>query len=240
MAKWTLKDLQEIPSTFTIALHPLATKILLSRGFENESAIESFINPDYEKDSIDPFAFEDMDKVVARIELALKEKQIVAIFGDYDADGVTSSAILKTTLDDLGVENFVYIPDKKSEGYSMSLAAMGLFKEKKVSLIITVDCGITSIAEVEKAATLGMDVIITDHHHVPAELPNAYAIINPHFEGSKYPFKDLAGVGVAFKVSQAIYQKLMPEKRHFSKWMLLRSELRKVSKRDLDIKNNEM
>ena len=143
MAKWTLKDLQEIPSTFTIALHPLATKILLSRGFENESAIESFINPDYEKDSIDPFAFEDMDKVVARIELALKEKQIVAIFGDYDADGVTSSAILKTTLDDLGVENFVYIPDKKSEGYSMSLAAMGLFKEKKVGdLCVSVNNGI--------------------------------------------------------------------------------------------------
>ncbi|KKQ61259.1 MAG: Single-stranded-DNA-specific exonuclease RecJ [Parcubacteria group bacterium GW2011_GWC1_38_22] len=220
MAKWTLKQIKEIPSTFSLPIHLMVAKLLYSKGIESEIQIQQFIAPNYETDSHDPFAFSDMEKAVERIKVARDEKQIVAIFGDYDADGITSSAIIKATLDDLGISSFVYIPDKKSEGYSMNMAAVEMFKEKDVKLIITVDCGITSIAEVEKANALGIDVIITDHHHVPNEVPKALAIINPHAPESIYPFKDLAGVGVAFKVVQAIYKKLMPEKIEQTKWML--------------------
>lgn len=220
MAKWTFRQLQEMPSTFSSSLHPLIAKLLYSRGMESEVQQQKFIAPNYETDSHDPFLFADMEKAIDRIELARVKKQTVVIFGDYDADGITSSAIIKHALDDLGISSFVYIPDKKSEGYSMNMAAVEMFKEKKVQLIITVDCGITSIAEVEKANSLGIDVIITDHHHVPNVVPSALAIINPHAPNCAYPFKELAGVGVAFKVVQAIYRKLMSEKIDQTKWML--------------------
>lgn len=220
MAKWTKKQLKEIPMAFSVNIHPLVAKLLYSKGLENEQEIQSFISPNYEKDCHDPFLFVDMEKAVERIRLAKQNNETVAIFGDYDADGITSSAIIKSTLDDLGIESFVYIPDKKIEGYSMNIAAVESFQEKNVKLIVTVDCGITSIAEVERAKELGMDVIITDHHHVPERTPGALAIINPHAPNCPYPFKDLAGVGVAFKVVQAVYKKLMPEKLEQTKWML--------------------
>jgi len=220
MAKWTLRELQEIPSTFSLALNPIVSKLLFSRGLTTEKEITQFISPNYQADSHDPFSFFDMEKAVQRIQKARDEKEHVAIFGDYDADGITSSAIIKETLDLLEIESFVYIPNKHKEGYGISAAAIDIFKEKKVTLIITVDCGITSIAEVDKANSLGIDVIITDHHHVPAQVPKAFAIINPHQQGCGYPFSDLAGVGVAFKVVQAIFQRLLPEKIQLSKWML--------------------
>jgi len=220
MAKWTLKELQEIPSTFSLALNSKVCQLLFSRGLTTEKEISEFITPNYQTDSLSPFAFRDMEKVVERIKTARDNKEQVVIFGDYDADGITSSAILKETFDCLGVESFVYIPNKHKEGYGINSDAIAMFKEKNASLIITVDCGITSISEVEKANSFGMDVIITDHHHVPENLPNAYAIINPHQDGCGYPFADLAGVGVAFKVVQAIFEKLMPEKIQLSKWML--------------------
>jgi len=220
MAKWTLKQLQEIPSTFSLPLNSKVSQLLFSRGFVLEEDISKFINPDYETDSPSPFLFHDMKKVMERIALARDEKQQVVIFGDYDADGITSSAILKETFDLLGLNSYVYIPNKHNEGYGINAGALDGFKDKNAKLIITVDCGITSIAEVEKANLLGMDVIITDHHHVPDTLPKAFAIINPNQKDCGYPFSDLAGVGVAFKVVQAIFQDLMPEKIQFSKWML--------------------
>lgn len=212
--------MQEIPSTFSLALNSKVCQLLFSRGLTTEKEISEFITPNYQTDSLSPFAFRDMEKVVERIKTARDNKEQVVIFGDYDADGITSSAILKETFDCLGVESFVYIPNKHKEGYGINSDAIAMFKEKNASLIITVDCGITSISEVEKANSFGMDVIITDHHHVPENLPNAYAIINPHQDGCGYPFADLAGVGVAFKVVQAIFEKLMPEKIQLSKWML--------------------
>jgi len=221
VANWKIaQQPQEIPSTFSFKLNSSVAKILFSRGLTTEKEIEQFVNPNYENDSHNPFSFCDMEKVVERIKKARDEKQRVAIFGDYDADGITSSAIIKETLDHLGIDSFVYIPNKHSEGYGINSAAIGIFKEKKVDLIITVDCGITSVAEVEKANSFGIDVIITDHHHVPENVPEAFAIINPHQEGCGYPFSDLAGVGVAFKVVQAIFQRLLPEKMQLSKWML--------------------
>lgn len=220
MARWKLKEPTQTSSEYSSRLHPLISQLLISRGIADKKEIEHFIAPNYETDTHDPFLFGDMEKVVERVKLAQEKSEIVAIFGDYDADGITSSAILKETLDCLKIESFVYIPDKKVEGYSMNSDAVDMFKEKGVSLIITVDCGITSIAEVEKAKSYGIDVIITDHHHVPDDVPDALAIINPHVEGCGYPFRDLGGVGVAFKVVQALYQKLMPEKSDQTKWML--------------------
>lgn len=220
MARWLINEPREISPSFSLSLHPLIVQLLFSRGITKEKEMKEFIAPNYETDSNDPFLFDDMEKVVRRIKQACDKKEKVAIYGDYDADGVTASIIMKETFDTLGIDSFVYIPDKRTEGYGLNEAAINLIKEKKVSLIVTVDCGITNIDGVEKANALGMDVIITDHHHVPEIVPPAYAIINPHANNSKYPFKDLAGVGVAFKVVQAIYQKLISEKIEQTKWML--------------------
>jgi len=220
MAKWLKKESVEIPVDFSLKLHPLVAKILLARGLKSEIELEKFITPDYQTDTHDPFLFSQMEKLVERIKQARDLREKVIIFGDYDADGITSSAILKETFSELGIEADVYIPDKRTEGYGLNLLVIDLFKVAGVKLIITVDCGITSLAETAKAKEFGIDVIITDHHHVPAQVPDAFAIINPHQEGCGYPFAELAGVGVAFKVVQAIYARLMPEKIGQTKWML--------------------
>ena len=220
MAKWIVNKPKETLSSFSFSLHPLIMQLLFSRGIKNEKEIREFIDPNYETDLNEPFLFEDMEKAVTRIKKAADKKEIVAIYGDYDADGVTASIIMKEALDDLGIDSFVYIPDKNVEGYGLNEESINTIKNKEASLIVTVDCGITNINEVAKANSHGIDVIITDHHHVPEIVPPAYAIINPHSKNSKYPCKELAGVGVAFKVVQAIYQKFLPEKNEQTKWLL--------------------
>lgn len=220
MARWSLIENEKTLNISSFSLHPLIVQLLFSRGITTEKEIREFIAPNYETDLNSPFLFGDMEKVVGRIAEARDKKEKVVIFGDYDADGITASIIIKETFDELGIDSFVYIPDKRIEGYGLNSAAIDMFKEKNIDLIVTVDCGVTNIAEVEKAKSFGIDVIITDHHHVPEIVPPAYAIINPHANDSKYPFKDLAGVGVAFKVAQAIYRKLISEKIEQTKWML--------------------
>lgn len=219
MTKWRLKECaREISKNDNLSV--ILKELLSKRGIVSEKAQQNFIFPDYERDVHDPFKFFQMEKVVGRIEKARKEKQKVLIFGDYDADGITSIVILREVLLMLDIDVSVYIPDKKSEGYAMNLKAVEKFAGEKVQLIITVDCGITNIAEVARAAELGMDVIITDHHHVPETIPEAFAVINPNMPDCGYPFRELAGVGVAFKVVQAIFKKLLPEKKQQEKWML--------------------
>jgi single-stranded-DNA-specific exonuclease len=217
---WKIKEKQKIGVDGTLGISEIILDLLASRGISGKENIEEFLNPDYEKGVHDPFLFSGMHKIADRIAIARDKKEKVVIFGDYDADGVTSTTVLKGTLEDLGLTVNVYIPDKKKEGYGMNLAAIEKFAKDGVSLVITVDCGITGIDEVKKAKELGIDVIITDHHHVPEKLPDAYAIVNPHIEDCEYPFSDLAGVGVAFKVAQALYEKLSHEKKEQSKWML--------------------
>jgi single-stranded-DNA-specific exonuclease len=221
MAKWSMREIPEISKDLESSAFNKIIKSLISlRGVESEKDAIKFFDPDYDRDIFDPFLFCQMEKVVERIKKTKEQKEKVAIFGDYDADGITSSVILKQTFDDLGLESFVYIPDKKKEGYGLNLLAIEKFKEQGVSLIITVDCGITGVSEVEKAKSFGIDVIITDHHHIPENIPEAFAIINPHQKDCGYPFADLAGVGVAFKVACAVYSRLMPEKKEQTKWML--------------------
>ncbi|KKT88524.1 MAG: Single-stranded-DNA-specific exonuclease RecJ, partial [Candidatus Moranbacteria bacterium GW2011_GWC2_45_10] len=217
---WKIKENKKIDIPFDLNLPEVLVRLLAGRGVEGSEAVREFLEPDYEKGVHDPFLFSDMGKVVERIAQARDNKERVVIFGDYDADGITSSVILKETLETLGIAVAVYIPDKRSEGYGMNLGAIEKLAEEETKLIITVDCGITGIEEVERARELGIDVIITDHHHVPEELPKALAVINPRTGNSGYPFLELAGVGVAFKVAQAIFEKLLPQKKEQVKWFL--------------------
>ncbi|MFA4817464.1 MAG: single-stranded-DNA-specific exonuclease RecJ [Parcubacteria group bacterium] len=222
MPNWKLKGKKEIKDAELVKkYHPVVLHLLCNRGIEKKEDIEKYFKADYETDVLNPFLFADMEKAMARIAEAKEKKEKIAIYGDYDADGVTATALLFETLEKLGFENIVvYIPDRQLEGYGMNMEAVEFLHQEKVNLIITVDCGITSQEEIEKAAKLKMDVIITDHHHVPQELPKALAIINANVKGCQYPEKNLAGVGVAFKLAQALYQKMKPQDAEQLKWSL--------------------
>ena len=196
--------------------------LLYNRNYRDKKAILDFFNPDFEKDIHDPFIFRDMEKAVKRVILAAKNKEKVAIFGDYDVDGITSSNIIWTVLSSLGLKPIIYIPDRKQEGYGMNVAALKKLKEQGVSLIITVDCGIRDVLEVGKGRKWGIDIILTDHHLPGEVLPDAFALINPKIKDEEYPFKELAGVGVAFKFASAIIKKAPKEifPKGAEKWLL--------------------
>jgi single-stranded-DNA-specific exonuclease len=220
MPSWKVKDKISIKNKEIFPdIHPLILEILFQRGIDDEEKIKSFLTPEYERDILDPFLFSGMAEVLERIDSARIKKEPVLIYGDYDADGITSTAILKEALVNLGMKPSIYIPDKKSEGYGLNLKAVEMFNTQGVKLIIMVDCGISNSEEVEKAREMGINVIIIDHHHIPKNPPKAL-IINPQMKNSGYPFKNLAGVGVVFKVVQALYKKFMPDKVECLKWFL--------------------
>lgn len=183
-------------------LFPLTARILQNRGLTEKNEIKSFLD----KDNMplhDPFLLKDMDKAVARIEAAIASKQRVCIYGDYDVDGVTSTVMLYLYLCSRGLECEYFIPERISEGYGLSLPVIEKMKGR-VDLIITVDTGVTAVAEAEYAKNIGIDMVITDHHSCRETLPNAVAVVNPHREDSIYPFRNLAGVGVVFKLLCAL------------------------------------
>ena len=216
---WLLKE-EEVSSSES-KIHPVVQKLLRRRGLTTPKSQEDFFYFDYDSQNIDPFLFSDMEKAVERIVRAKESGEKVVVFGDYDADGVTASVLLVETLRNLGFSGVLnYIPERQTEGYGMNEKALEYLKSEGASLVVTVDCGITNVSEVEKARELGMDVIITDHHHAPKVLPRALALINPQIEGCSYPSKNLAGVGVAFKLAEALYQKIAPEKVEQLKWSL--------------------
>ena len=220
LKKWELREKNNSTLSALEKYNPLILRLLSNRGVVTQKEIEDFFGFEYLV-SENLLGIAGMKKAVERIVLARERQEKIAIFGDYDADGVTATALLFEALENLGFDNLTYyIPDRQLEGYGMNDSAVEFLKNEGVELIITVDSGITNISEVEKAKVLGMDVIITDHHHVPAILPEAFAIINPHLENSGFEFADLAGVGVAFKLAQGLYQKMAPEKIDQLKWML--------------------
>lgn len=196
--------------------------LLASRGIKSADEIKKYFNFDYDSDLSNPFDIVGMEKAVKRVIQAKEKKEKIAIFGDYDADGVSASAVLYEAFASLNFDNNVicYIPDRQTEGYGLNVQAIKYLHKKKVTLIITVDCGITNYQEVEKAKKLGIDIIITDHHHIPAQIPKAYAVINPNIPNSGFKFKDLAGVGVAFKFAQALLEKVGNEEKEQIKWAL--------------------
>ncbi len=186
----------------------MVRQILFYRGVKENEEIEKFINLDYERDLHDPFLMKDMDKAVERILRAIKNNEKIVIFGDYDADGVCASAIFHDFFKKIGFENFhIHIPDRNLEGYGLNVKVIDEFAEQKAGLIITLDCGITDIEEVEKANKNSIDVVIIDHHLVTEKLPNAFAVVDSKQKNDKYPFKDLCGAGVAFKTIQALIKK---------------------------------
>ena len=196
---------------------PVLRQILFNRGFIQPAEVQAFLEGRYQE-STDPFLLADMDKAVARIEQAINHDEMIVVYGDFDADGVTSTVLLVQALRGLGLPRsqvIPYIPDRVDEGYGLNEEALIGLKERGAGLVISVDCGIRSVAEVVQAQAIGLDMIITDHHSLGPELPPAQAIINPKRPDSRYPEKSLAGVGIAFKLAQALRLHL-PQKAQFT------------------------
>jgi len=185
-------------------LPPLVVQLLYNRGLSEASEVAAFLAAPGEEPLGDPFALRDMPQAVQRIQQAIASGERMVVYGDFDVDGITSAALLVQTLAALGARASPYIPRRLEEGYGLNLGALDRLAAEDVRLVITVDNGISALAEVEHANALGIDVIVTDHHHVPPQLPRAVAILNPKRPDCPYPFKELAGVGVAFKLAQAL------------------------------------
>ncbi|HWQ60180.1 MAG TPA: single-stranded-DNA-specific exonuclease RecJ [Candidatus Fimivivens sp.] len=216
---WSLKSEQEIDP----GADPVGTVIaaLLSlRGVADREERKRFLEPDYDRDLHDPFLFSSMRRVMDRFASARDAGERVGIFGDFDADGITSSILLREALEKLGIPVTVHIPDKHTEGHGLSMKALDRFAEDGVTLVVTVDCGMTDHESIAEAKRRGMETIVVDHHHVPQELPDAIAFINPKLPGETYPFRELCGAGLAFKVLQAVFQTFSPDDTEQLKWFL--------------------
>ncbi|MCC6476629.1 single-stranded-DNA-specific exonuclease RecJ [bacterium] len=185
----------------------MVARILLNRGIDTPEAVEKFFAPSPAQ-LYDPFLMSGMESAVDRIVEALERRERIAIYGDYDVDGITSVSLLYLFLRDLGGDVLAYIPDRQNEGYGISQAGLDEVKKQGAELVISVDCGITSISEAQYAKSLGLELIISDHHEPADGLPDALAVLDPKCKGSGYPFTELAGVGVTFKVAQGITQRL--------------------------------
>ena len=191
----------------TSGFSPLIAQLLYNRHLVEPSQLELFIAGD-ERLSGDPLLLPDVHQAVARIYRALLSGEKIAIYGDFDADGITGTALLVQGLSFLGVQPVPYIPHRVTEGHGLRTAALGELHRQGVSLVVTVDCGITDLTEVTKAQRKGLDVIITDHHTPPAVVPPAVAVVDPKLPSSSYPFLELSGVGVAYKLLQALFQSI--------------------------------
>ena len=189
------------------AISSVLAQVLVNRGFKDVSSINDFLNPSMES-LHDPFLMPDMNKAVFRLKAAHENEETVLVHGDYDADGITSTTLLVSVLRKLGIKTCYHIPNRITEGYGFGDKGIEKAVECGAGLIITADCGISSVKEVAAANSKGIDVIVTDHHEPPEKLPAALAVLNPHRKDSEYPFKYLAGVGVVFKLVQALIKSL--------------------------------
>lgn len=190
---------------------PLLKKLLDRRGFSDPETAKAFLKPDYARDVHDPYLLKDMEKAVDRITLAINNNEKIAIYSDYDADGIPGAVVLHDFFKKIGYTNFEnYIPDRHEEGFGVNLDAVESIAGRGATLMITIDCGITDIVPITRAKELGIDTIITDHHEPSGEaeyIPPAFAILNPKQKDCVYPFKLLCGAGVVYKLIQAIIQK---------------------------------
>lgn len=219
--KWEInkpdeEKVKEIENKYQI--NSLLAKILVNRGITTEKDIKQFLNPT-RNDFYDPYLMPDMEKAVKRILKALDRKEKVLIYGDYDVDGITSVTVLKSFLKDRGLEVDEYIPNRLDEGYGLNKPAVEKIAKDQYTLMITVDCGISAIEEVKYANNLGLEVIITDHHEPGEKLPEAVAVVDAKRRDNEYPFRNLAGVGVVFKLIQAISKKLELEEKEYLKYL---------------------
>ncbi len=223
---WQIKE--KAPQEFTEKfpeLPPIVTQILFSRNLHSQEAVDEFLLPDYSQDIHDPFLFKDMDKACQRIYQAIEQKELITVYADYDADGVSSAVILNSVLTDLGAKVTVYLPHREKEGYGLNKIAVEEIASNNTKLIITCDCGVSNNEEVALANSKNVDVIITDHHAFQEKLPEAHAIIHPQAPGETYPFKFLCGGGVSFKLAQALLKHIsnkfaLKDRESKEKWLL--------------------
>lgn len=211
-----IEEVQKIAKKFNVS-NLLAT-ILSNKNISSENEIEKFLNPT-RNDFYDPFLMPDMKIAVDRILEAMSKKEKIIIYGDYDVDGITSITVLKQFLEDRGIEVGQYIPNRLNEGYGLNKKAIEEIVKQKYTLMITVDCGISGVEEVEYANSLGIETIITDHHEQGEEIPNALAVVDAKRKDNKYPFNQLAGVGVVFKLIQALGICLGLEEKEYLKYL---------------------
>jgi single-stranded-DNA-specific exonuclease len=183
-------------------VHPLVLGALARRGLATPDVIRAFVDRAPGDDN--PFRLAGMNEAVTRLRTALRRGERIAVYGDYDADGVTATAVLMETFTALGADVAATIPHREREGYGLHVAALDRLAAAGVRVVVTVDCGIRSAGEVAHAVARGMDVIVTDHHALPGSLPSAVAVVNPHRPDCRYGFTDLSGVGLAFKLAQAL------------------------------------
>ena len=195
-----------------LGVNPIVAKLLYNRGYTTVESAKAFIYMESEM-LVDPFLMKDIVKAIDGIWAAIEKGQRITVYGDYDVDGVTSVCTLYLYLKTLGADVDYYIPNRAGEGYGVSPTAIDAIHENGTKLIITVDTGTTAVEEVEYAKTLGIDFIITDHHECRSDLPNALAVINPHRPDCEYPFKELAGVGVVFKLICAYEERILGRSR---------------------------
>ncbi len=182
----------------------IMSTLLYQRGFDTTEAVATFLEADFPKGLHDPFAMKGMREASQRIARAIADDEPIAVYGDFDTDGVTSVTLLMQAISAMGGTIQPYIPHRVREGYGLNNEAIEQLAAEGIRLLITVDCGISNVAEVAHAQTLGLDVIVTDHHQPPATLPAALAVVNPKQPGCSYPYKQLVGVGIAYKLVQAL------------------------------------
>ncbi|MDH5683408.1 MAG: single-stranded-DNA-specific exonuclease RecJ, partial [candidate division WOR-3 bacterium] len=203
-SSWVLPEIQVLPESLQqIGLPKLALNLLYRRGYKDKSAIEEFLNPSLAR-LHNPRLLPDMEKAVERVIAAIKKKERILVYGDYDVDGTCGTALLVRVLNKIGANVSFYIPHREKEGYGLSESGVIFAKQNGFSLIITTDCGTTDFNEIEMAKNAGIDVIVCDHHEPKDTLPKALAIINPKRHDTNYPFRELAGVGVSFKLAWAL------------------------------------
>ena len=190
----------------SLGLPPEVCQILLRRGVETPTEAKIFLRPNLSAVH-SPLDLPDMERAAIRVERALGGGETILVHGDYDADGMSASALLTLGLRELGGRAEAFVPHRTRDGYDLSDAGLQRATELGATLIVTADCGVTAGEAVRKAASLGIEVVVTDHHRPGAELPEAVAVVNPMLTGSQYPFRGLAGVGVAFKLLSVLYER---------------------------------
>jgi single-stranded-DNA-specific exonuclease len=209
--RWNLKEAPDEKSTLALAdslnVSNILANLLIQRGITNFYEAKNYFRPSLET-LHDPFLMNGMHEATQRVIHALTHNEKICVYGDYDVDGTCSAALMYLFLKDLGAKVETYIPNRLTEGYGVSISSIDILKERGINLIITVDCGITAVEEIDYANSLGIETIVCDHHQSKEKIPNAYAVLDPIKPGCNYPFKHLSGAGVGFKLASAVGERI--------------------------------